>query len=101
MFLEEETQALARQAGLEVIHPPCELRERLGSKIIMTRLANEAGVPSVPHTIGRVGSYDELLALAQSAGLGTTWSSRSRTATRAAGRSSSAVSATGTSTPLI
>jgi len=36
----------------------------------MTRLADEAGVPSVPHVIGRVGSYDELSALAQSAGLG-------------------------------
>ena len=36
----------------------------------MTRLADEAGVPSVPHVIGRAGSYDELLALAQSAGLG-------------------------------
>src|SRR6202021_2458135 len=30
----------------------------------------EAGVPSVPHAIGRAGSYDELLALAQNAGLG-------------------------------
>ena len=47
-----------------------ELRNRLGSKIVMTRLADEAGVPSVPHAIGRAGSYDELLALAQNAGLG-------------------------------
>ena len=69
-MLDEETQALARQAGLEVMHPPVELRDRLGSKIVMTRLADEAGVPSVPHVIGRAGSYDELLALAQSAGLG-------------------------------
>src|SRR5208283_3918538 len=45
-------------------------RNRLGSKIVMTRLADEAGVPSVPHAIGRAGSYDELQALAQSAGLG-------------------------------
>jgi biotin carboxylase len=70
VMLDEETQSLARQAGLEVMHPPTELRQRLGSKIIMTRLANEAGVPSVPHAIGRAGSYDELHALAQSAGLG-------------------------------
>lgn len=36
----------------------------------MTRLADEAGVPSVPHVIGRVSSYDELSALAHGAGLG-------------------------------
>ncbi len=70
VMLDEETQALARQAGLEVMHPPAELRHRLGSKIVMTRLADEAGVPSVPHVIGRAGSYDGLSALAQSAGLG-------------------------------
>ena len=70
VMLDEQTQALARQAGLDVMHPPAELRHRLGSKIVMTRLADEAGVPSVPHVIGRAGSYDELPALAQSAGLG-------------------------------
>ena len=70
VMIDEETQALAHQAGLEVMHPPAELRHRLGSKIVMTRLADEAGVTSVPHVIGRVGSYDELSALAQSAGLG-------------------------------
>ena len=70
VMLDEETQALAHQAGLEVMHPPAELRRRLGSKIVMTRLADEAGVPSVPHVIGRAGSYDELRALAQNAGLG-------------------------------
>src|ERR1700758_5095187 len=70
VMMDEETQALARQAGLEVMHPPVELRHRLGSKIVMTRLADEAGVPSVPHVIGRAGSYDELSALAESAGLG-------------------------------
>ncbi|OBJ52367.1 biotin carboxylase [Mycobacterium sp. 1423905.2] len=70
VMLDEETQALARQAGLEIMHPPVELRNRLGSKIVMTRLANDAGVPSVPHTIGRAGSYDELVTLAQNAELG-------------------------------
>ncbi|WP_429455081.1 biotin carboxylase [Nocardia sp. GP40] len=70
VMLDEETQALAHKAGLEVMHPSAALRHRLGSKIVMTRLAEEAGVPSVPNVIGRVGSYDELLALAQGAGLG-------------------------------
>jgi len=70
VMLDEETQALAHQAGLEVMHPPAELRQRLGSKVVMTRLADEAGVLSVPHAIGRAGSYDELSALADAAGLG-------------------------------
>lgn len=70
VMLDEQTHALAHQAGLEVMHPPQQLRERLSSKIVMTRLADEVGVPSVPHVIGRAGGYDELLALAQSAELG-------------------------------
>ena len=70
VMLDEQTQALAHQAGLEVMHPPVELRHRLESKIVMTRLADEAGVASVPHAIGHVGSYDELSALAQNAELG-------------------------------
>jgi biotin carboxylase len=70
VMLDEQTQALAHQAGLNVMHPPAELSHRLGSKVIMTRLAEEAGVASVPYAIGRAGSYDELSALAQNAGLG-------------------------------
>ncbi len=70
VMMEEETQSLARQAGLEVMHPSVEVRNRLGSKTIMTRLADAAGVPSVPHTMGRADSYDELLALARDAELG-------------------------------
>jgi biotin carboxylase len=67
---DEETQALAHKAGLEVMHPPAALRHRLDSKIVMTRLAEQVGVPSVPNVIGRAGSYEELLAFARSAGLG-------------------------------
>ncbi len=70
VMLDEETEALAHGAGLEVMHPPAELRHRVGSKIVITRLGDRLGVPSVPNAIGRVGSYDELLVLAQSAGLG-------------------------------
>jgi biotin carboxylase len=67
---DEETEALANQAGLEVMHPPAALCHHLASKIVMTRLADEMGVRSVPHAIGRARSYDQLLALAQNAGLG-------------------------------
>ena len=70
VMLDDETQALAHDAGLEVMHPSAALRHRLDSKLVTTRLGEAAGVPSVPNVIGRAGSYDELLALAQGAGLG-------------------------------
>ncbi len=70
VMLDEGTQALAHEVGLDFIQPSAALRHRLGSKIVMTRLAEEVGVSSVPHVIGRAGTYDELVALAHSAGLG-------------------------------
>jgi biotin carboxylase len=70
VMFDEETERLAAAAGLEIAHPAAELRHRLDSKIVTTRLGNEAGVPSAPNTLGRASSYDELRALADSAALG-------------------------------
>jgi biotin carboxylase len=70
VMFDDETEALAAAAGLEVAHPSAELRHRLDSKIVTTQLGNEAGVPSAPNTLGRATSYEELTALAESAGLG-------------------------------
>jgi biotin carboxylase len=70
VMFDEETEALAAKAGLEVALPSAELRHRLDSKIVTTQLANDAGVPSAPNTLGHARSYDELLALADEAGLG-------------------------------
>jgi biotin carboxylase len=70
VMFDEETEALARKAGLEVIHPSAELRGRLDSKIVTTQLGNEAGVASVPNMVGRASSYDGLLSLAGAANLG-------------------------------
>ena len=70
LMFDEETEALAAELGLEVAFPPAELRHRMDSKIETTRLGNEAGVPSVPNTMGRATSYREVLVLAASAGLG-------------------------------
>ena len=67
MFFDEETESLAAEAGLEIALPSAELRHRLDSKIVTTRLADEAGVPSVPNVLGRAESYEELLALAREA----------------------------------
>jgi biotin carboxylase len=71
VMFDEETERLAADAGLRVAHPPAELRHRLDSKIVTTQLGNDAGVPSVPNVLGRAASYQELLDLAEGAGLGT------------------------------
>jgi hypothetical protein len=68
---DEETERLARSAGLDVAFPPAGLRRRLDSKIEATRLAGDAGVPSVPNVIGQATSYGELRRLAFGAGLGS------------------------------
>jgi biotin carboxylase len=70
VMFDEQTEALAAAAGLKVAHPSAELRRRLDSKIVTTRLGNDAGVPSVPNVLGRAASYQDLMALAGAAGLG-------------------------------
>ncbi|MGZ8614822.1 MAG: biotin carboxylase [Actinomycetota bacterium] len=70
LMFDEETETLATELGLEVAFPPAQLRHRLDSKIETTRLANEAGVPSVPNVMGRASNYGEALELASGAGLG-------------------------------
>ena len=70
VMFDEETEALAAELGLEVVHPAAALRERLDSKIVTTQLGNEAGVPSVPNVLARAASYKELLALAEENELG-------------------------------
>jgi len=70
VMFDEQTETLAAGAGLRVAHPPAGLRHRLDSKIVTTRLGDEAGVPSVPNVLGRAASYPELTTLAGRAGLG-------------------------------
>src|SRR5688572_2921982 len=70
VMFDDETEAAAAAAGLGIAHPSAELRHRLDSKIVTTQLGNEAGVPSAPNVLGSAGSYDELMALAESAALG-------------------------------
>jgi hypothetical protein len=70
LMFDEETEQIARELGLEVAFPPAALRHRLDSKIVTTRLGNEAGVPSVPNVLGRARTYAELVHLARGGGLG-------------------------------
>jgi biotin carboxylase len=75
VMVDDETERLAGDQGIELALPSAALRHRLDSKLVTTRLGNEAGVPSVPNVLGVIApgpdAYDGLLALAASAGLGT------------------------------
>jgi hypothetical protein len=68
--LDEETEEFAHQLGLEISLPPRELREEIDSKIVTTRLGNEAGVESVPNVMGKAETFKKLRKLAKNAGLG-------------------------------
>ncbi len=70
LMFDGETEQLARELGLEVAFPAASLRHRLDSKIVTTQLGNEAGVPSVPNTMGRADDHAALMALARAADLG-------------------------------
>jgi hypothetical protein len=70
LMFDEETEQLAEELDLQVAFPPASLRHRMDSKIETTRLGNEAGVPSVPNTMGSGTTYADLVTLASSAGLG-------------------------------
>ena len=71
VMFDEEAERLAPELGLRIAHPSAALRRHIDSKTVTTRLAAEAGVPSVPNTLARVGSYAELMAArAHARGLG-------------------------------
>ncbi|MFH5230014.1 biotin carboxylase [Antrihabitans spumae] len=70
VFFNEETEGICAELGYDLILPPASLREHLDSKIVTTRLGNEAGAPSVPNVLTRVADWDELQAEAEKAGLG-------------------------------
>jgi hypothetical protein len=79
--------------------PSAALRHRLDSKIATDRLADDAGVPSVPNVLGRAATYSELCALAASAGLGSDLVVQTPYGDSGRRRSSSPRSAIGTRRP--
>jgi D-alanine-D-alanine ligase-like ATP-grasp enzyme len=70
VFFDAETERICDELGYDLILPSAELREHLDSKLVTTRLANDAGAPSVPNTLATVGEYAELIEAASNAGLG-------------------------------
>lgn len=71
VFFDEETEQICDELDYELILPKDSLRRHLDSKIVTTRLGEEAGAPSVPNVLGRADSYAELNKLATKAGLGS------------------------------
>jgi hypothetical protein len=70
VFFDSETEDICRELGYDLILPPASLRQHLDSKIVTTRLGNEAGAPSVPNVLTRVDDWAGLTAAAEKAGLG-------------------------------
>ena len=71
VFFDEETEQICEELGYNLILPPDSLRRHLDSKIVTTRLGEEAGAPSVPNVLGRADNYAELTKHAADAGLGS------------------------------
>lgn len=70
VFFDAETEAICAELGYDLILPPAALREHLDSKLVTTRLGNEAGAPSVPNVLTNVDDYEQLTAAAEKAALG-------------------------------
>lgn len=63
-LLNETTERLARELGLEVCLPAVALRNHWGSKVNANRLAERAGIPCVPYVLSAVEDYVHLRLLA-------------------------------------
>ena len=46
-----------KELGLEVCFPSATLRRTVDNKVEATRIADRAGVKSVPHVLAKVGSW--------------------------------------------
>lgn len=71
VFFDEESEAICEELGFELILPSAALREHLDSKMVTTRIAESVGVASVPNVITSVETWDDVVAAADAAGLGT------------------------------
>jgi len=71
LLFDEKTEALCAELGMEIWFPPAGTRSRCGNKVETVRMGNTAGVPSVPNALARVTRFDDLMRLANRAGLGS------------------------------
>lgn len=71
LMFDEKTEKLARALGCDVWFPKASLRNRVDNKIETVRIGNKAGVPSVPNTLAEVTGWEQLVEVAEGAGIGT------------------------------
>ncbi|MCA9296386.1 MAG: hypothetical protein KC983_07705 [Phycisphaerales bacterium] len=60
LMFDEKTEELCRKLGLEVCFPSAKLRNKVDDKVETTRIADRAGVASVPNELVSVDSYKSL-----------------------------------------
>ncbi|MCP4335121.1 MAG: biotin carboxylase [Gammaproteobacteria bacterium] len=70
VMLDEKTEDICEELGVDIALPSVDLRKRLDSKIELTKLANKAGIDSAPNVLGKADSYAELMKAAKKGGLG-------------------------------
>lgn len=68
LMFDEKTEELCAEIGLEVCFPSAELRNKIDDKVETTRIADRAGVYSVPNVLGHVDSYKSLCKLSKKLG---------------------------------
>ena len=68
LMFDEKTEELCRGLGLEVCFPTAALRNQIDDKVETTRIADRAGVHSVPNVLARVESYASLRKLSKALG---------------------------------
>jgi hypothetical protein len=60
LFFDEHTEELCDELGLQLCFPSAALRRAVDSKVEATRIADRAGVKSVPHVLTRVTDWAHL-----------------------------------------
>ncbi|MEQ9616768.1 MAG: biotin carboxylase [Phycisphaerales bacterium] len=60
LMFDERTEELCAELGLEVAFPSAALRNEVDDKVETTRIADKAGVASVPNVLCNVKSFDDL-----------------------------------------
>ncbi|MEM9372698.1 MAG: biotin carboxylase [Planctomycetota bacterium] len=68
LMFDKKTERLCEELGLEVCFPSAELRNSIDDKMETTRIADRAGVESVPNVLARVDSYASLRKVARKLG---------------------------------
>lgn len=68
LMFDEKTEELCRKLGLEVCFPTAALRSKIDDKVETTRIADRAGVRSVPNVLARVDSYKTLREISRELG---------------------------------